>query len=291
MFKRGINFRERNIYLLWSIVFLILSLFGFWWRKENISQEVSSADIMIMLDVSKSMEVIDADVGNAGDIADSRLLKTKQYIDKLIFALPNNRYGIWIFAWESVGIVPLTSDTHLVSTMLWWVDRRNITKQWTDIQEALLFAFDRYDTPWWVLILFSDGWEDQIILDEQVKDIVTEQEIQVIVVGVGDESWGPIPWWSTVLGEAKRKIYNGEIVISTPNREWLQDVAQQLWWSFFELDSPDLMEYVTNLPWTQITQDIKIESSIYRWYVAWSLLLFLAYLLFPLRGSWKENNS
>ena len=52
--------------------------------------------------------------------------------------------GIGIFAGEAQGVIPITDDNELVMTFLAGLDHRNLTKQGTNLSEALQVAVQRF---------------------------------------------------------------------------------------------------------------------------------------------------
>ena len=279
--------------LIGVLILLLLALLEIGQWTKMISKEVYSTDVMIMLDVSKSMEVVDK------GMQQPRLQQTKEYIESLIFQFPHNRYGLWIFAGESVWIIPLTNDLDLVSTMLWWVDRKNIVAQGSNIPEAIEFALNRFwigedkiekEKIWWVLMILSDGWEDEILLSDEVIASLKKEKVQLILIGVWDPQWWPVPNGVSPFWAIERKTYNGEIVISKPKRDWLKELAESTWWLFFEAWSE---EVITSFQWLKnspIQKKLPSDSPSYAGFFWAALLLFMLYLLSWLAQTWLRNS-
>src|SRR5689334_8970126 len=59
-------------------------------------------DVVLALDVSKSML--------AADLAPNRMERAKQFINKLMNEMPNDRIGLVLFAGKAYMQMPLTSD-------------------------------------------------------------------------------------------------------------------------------------------------------------------------------------
>lgn len=67
--------------------------------------------MMVMLDVSQSMQVMDME-------SVSRLDAAKGMVERMMSDAPQHRYGLGVFAGEAMGIAPLTDDVELYRTFL-----------------------------------------------------------------------------------------------------------------------------------------------------------------------------
>ena len=182
-------------------------------------------DIMVMIDVSQSMLVEDMPEQI------SRLAATKEIISNLLKKNTQARRGIWIFAWEAQGILPLTHDRNLVSTFLAGVDHQNLSKQWTSLSEAIALWAQRFDpeSPGGnMLLVFSDWGEDEVVISEKTKTILQERGITVALVGVWSEQWWPIIEWVDLFGNPVVKQWQGETVISKLQEQQLKKTAQEV---------------------------------------------------------------
>ena len=96
------NFALKFILICVAVFFLVAGLPNLRAKgsAENISRQ--GVDVMIMLDVSKSML--------AQDVKPSRLDKAKQLLYRLTDRLQNDRIGLILFAGRSYMQMPLTTD-------------------------------------------------------------------------------------------------------------------------------------------------------------------------------------
>ena len=92
----------RLLFLALSCVFLIFALMRPQWGMRTISAPTFGAEIMICLDVSKSML--------AEDVAPNRLERAKAEITDLLTYLDGNQVGIIAFAGRASVLSPLTPD-------------------------------------------------------------------------------------------------------------------------------------------------------------------------------------
>ena len=205
-------------------------------------------DIMVMVDVSQSMLVQDMPKQT------SRLAATKEIINNLLQKNSQARRGIWIFAWEAQGILPLTNDRNLVSTFLAGVDHQNLSKQWTSLSKAIALWAQRFDpeSPGGnLLLVFSDGGEDEVEISEEIKKMLQERTITVMFIGVWSEQWWPIIEWVDLFGNPVVKQRQGVTVISKLQEQQLKKVAQQVKGTYIRA-TPSTSDYlhreIQNIP-------------------------------------------
>jgi tetratricopeptide (TPR) repeat protein len=178
----------------------------------------SGVDIMIALDVSKSML--------AQDIKPTRLERAKQAISKLIDKLGNDRIGLVVFAGKAYLQMPLTADHAAAKMYLSSASPDVVPTQGTVISDALRLcdaSFNSKEKKYKAVILISDG-EDH---DEGAMTIagqMAEQGIIINTLGVGS------PLGTTIMDETTnepKKDNAGNLVITKLNEEELMRVAEK----------------------------------------------------------------
>lgn len=274
------------ILLLWSMFFVSLGLIDpSWWIDTSIHDE-KWFDVVVMLDVSKSMNVMDM----AGWWRASRLEVAKKTLWEYVMSSPENRYGLGVFAGESIWIAPLTNDVNLFLTFLWGVDSGNLTEQWTDLLEAVWFGVARFwwwdtdDEIWWrVLIVVSDWWEDEITIPRQMKETLDELWVFLVTIWVWTRQWWPIPVWRDAFGNMSFKQQNGKTVMSSFNEKWLRSLALAWRGAYLWVDSlSDISKTLSDINWLEqkiISKQTDKKRYIWRWFVWVWFLFFIWYLL------------
>lgn len=210
---------------LFALGFFLLASWYIPYDTATSTEQGSWIDIMIMLDVSQSMLV--QDMPNQL----SRLAAAKEIVTILLQKNTQARRGIWIFAGEAQGILPLTRERNLVSTFLAWVDYQNLTKQWTSLGEAIDLWAQRFDSEspgGNMLLVFSDGGEEEVVVSESTKQILEERDIAVYLIGVWSEQGWPIIEWIDLFGNALVKQWQWAHVISKLQEEQLKKTAAQI---------------------------------------------------------------
>ncbi len=202
-----------------AILFLIVAL-----ANPKIGTELKSinregVDIVFAIDVSKSML--------AEDVAPNRLLRSKRIISEIINSLSSDRVGIVAYAAQAIPQVPLTTDFASVKNFLQIIDTNMLSSQGTSIDAALNLSvnfFDKNSETNRVLILISDG-EDHDDIPDALLNLISENNINLITVGVGQDSGTTIPIKIDGRVDSYKKDSNGEVVITKRNSTILNKIA------------------------------------------------------------------
>ena len=186
--------RRRAGLTVLALLFGIIALAGpqYGTVSEEVRQE--GVDLMIVLDVSRSML--------AEDIVPSRLERARYELNGIMDELTGSRVGIVLFAGEAFMQCPLTTDLGTVRRYLAAADPDLIPAQGTDIGEALRHAANAFspgsahsssdEQRAQAILVISDG-EDHIERFGQVLTGIEESGIAVYSVGIGTESGASIP--------------------------------------------------------------------------------------------------
>ncbi len=202
-----------------AILFLVVAL-----ANPKIGTELKSinregVDIVFAIDVSKSML--------AEDVAPNRLLRSKRIISEIINSLSSDRVGIVAYAAQAIPQVPLTTDFASVKNFLQIIDTNMLSSQGTSIDAALNLSvnfFDKNSETNRVLILISDG-EDHDDIPDALLNLISENNINLITVGVGQDSGTTIPIKIDGRVDSYKKDSNGEVVITKRNSTILNKIA------------------------------------------------------------------
>jgi Ca-activated chloride channel family protein len=204
---------------LFVILFLCIAL-----ANPKIGTELKSinregVDIVFAIDVSKSML--------AEDVAPNRLTRSKRIISEIINSLSSDRVGIVAYAAQAIPQVPLTTDFASVKNFLQIIDTDMLSSQGTSIDSALNLSvnfFDQNSDTNRVLILISDGEDHDDIPDSIIK-LISENNINLITIGVGLEAGTTIPIKIDGTIDSYKKDINGDVVITKRNSDFLLKIA------------------------------------------------------------------
>ena len=150
--------------------------------------ERSGIDLVIALDISKSMLV--------EDVAPSRLGAVKQELREWLKTSAGDRIGVVPFAGDAFVIAPLTFDYEAIDFVLKEVGPHSITAGGTNIASAIetaamLLKKDRNNAR--VILLVSDGENLDGDAVAAARKAYEEDRITVLTVGVGTLQGGKVP--------------------------------------------------------------------------------------------------
>ncbi|WP_018630747.1 VWA domain-containing protein [Niabella aurantiaca] len=229
-------------------------------------------DVVFALDLSKSML--------AQDVKPSRLLFAKQFISKMMDAMPNNRVGLVWFAGKAYIQMPISADHSSAQMYVNDASPDVVPVKGTVIGDALeesLKSFGEREAKFKAVILISDG-EDH---DEKALELSKEMQkrgLMVNTVGIGSPEGTFIPDDST--GGNKLDPQTGQPIISKLNQKELQQIAGNTNGVYVHLKDIDEAVKKINNQLAQIdkkvTGDTNLMSfSYYFWVFAAAMILFL----------------
>ncbi len=214
----------KSLFIALALVFMgiaILRPLG-----DSYEEEVSGSglDLVVALDISKSMKAHDID-GN------SRLDVAKALLRNMVDGLREDRVGLVVFAGETMVQSPLSYDKNTFLTFLDRVNPNLLSEQGTNLGGAIRTSIDRFSTTasqTKVIVLVSDGEDPdkdhvQAAISEAVK-----KNIKIFTVGIGSERGGYIPEGQTWFGEyIYKRDSNGQYVISRIAEAPLKEIAEK----------------------------------------------------------------
>lgn len=210
------NFQLKFILICVAVFLLVAGLANLRAKgtAENISRQ--GVDVMIVLDVSKSML--------ATDVKPSRLDKAKQLLYKLVDRLQNDRIGLILFAGRSYMQMPLTTDHGAAKLYISEAGPSAVPTQGTVFAEALGMAnssFNRNEHKYKAVVLISDG-EDHDPEGLKIAKQLADDGVMVNTVGIGSVEGSPIIDPET---REPKKDDKGNTVISKLNEKELTGIS------------------------------------------------------------------
>ena len=210
----------KNWLLLLSVIFLVIAIARPFWGYKILPFSGSGRDLLVVLDVSKSML--------AEDIKPSRLAHAKLLLKNLMKETPEDRYGLIAFAGSSFLECPLTIDRTSLFSILDEIDTSTIPVSGTNIEDALntaVEAFKAAEGGYKAIILVTDGDELQgnsANVIGKLKDL----KIPLFVIGIGNPKK---PGLIQIRDKKNNKVFlrdsDGELVKSKLNEPALKKLA------------------------------------------------------------------
>lgn len=186
---------------------------------ETVATAQVSADVMVVLDVSKSML--------AEDAAPNRLKRAKAEIVDLLGKLKGQRVGLVAFAGRAQVLCPLTPDYGFFRVVLERTDPRSIGRGGTRIGEGLLTAKDAFGSGNGarLILLITDG-EDHDSYPVDAAQELKKAGIRVVAIGFGDERGSEITITDPATGARSFLAdRSGQLVRSRLDGKTLREIA------------------------------------------------------------------
>jgi len=269
--------------LLAGVSLLLTALLGPRWGFHWQEIERRGVDILVAVDVSRSML--------AEDARPNRLERARRDVVDLLGLLKGDRVGLIAFAGAAFLQCPLTLDRGAFSLFLDYLDTDLIPVPGSDVGAAIQTAMDAFvpdRRTSRALILFSDG-EDLSGDAEKKAEEAKKRGIRIFTVGVGSREGAPIP--ATDGSGGFHKDRHGEVVLTRLDETTLQKIALATGGS-----------YVRSVPGDEdmrkIYEDIrsKVEAGELqtmkqkRWEERFQWFLFASLLLFCLEAVVSERS-
>lgn len=220
------NFRVSRQYLKaalfgGALLFLTGALLRPQWHKQEKTVVQTGRDILIALDISRSML--------ATDCEPSRLAFARRKIKQLLSLLPCERAGLILFSGSACIQCPLTTDYSAFTMFLDQVDAETISSGSTALDAAIEQALRAFsiapERKNKLLVIFTDG-EDFSTNLAHLKEEAHQQGLRIFTMGVGTHEGAPIPLYD---GEGNQvghqKDAKGKVVISQLNEGILHALA------------------------------------------------------------------
>ena len=172
--------------LLWSL--LVIAMAGPRWDYTQAQLFTPGADLVILLDISRSMEV--------PDVRPSRLARARQEIEDLIKQNQGVRIGLVAFASVAHVVAPITEDGQAIRRLLPSISSDLVRLQGSRLGQALERAktllAGQPEQSQQSILLISDGDFADLDLEQQIQDLAATG-IRLQVLGVGTTDGGPVP--------------------------------------------------------------------------------------------------
>lgn len=272
-----------------SFFFLIVALSG-----PKIGTEVrevtrEGVDIMVMLDVSKSMQ--------SEDVRPNRLDKSKFEILRMLDRLRGDRVGLIAFTGESILLAPLTSDYSAFRLYLNLADPESMPSTTTDFSSGMRVALDAFKSAGErdrntsrVLLILSDG-EDHGGNHDSILAELKNEGIFVFTVGIGTTSGGTIPVYDANSGRLLEYLRDaaGQVVTTRLMPSVLRTIADEGNGTYYEISrSSDGMDgFLTQIGELETsefaTEEFADYKDQYQWFAAIGIILLIISIILPVQ--------
>jgi Ca-activated chloride channel family protein len=247
-------------------------------QSQLLTTSRASADVMFVLDVSRSML--------AEDAAPNRLARAKVEIAQLVTRLKDHRVGLVAFAGRAVPLCPLTEDKSFFNLVLSGVDTSSVGKGGTRIGEAVRTALRSFPPGQGakLIVLITDG-EDHESFPLDAAEAAKAEGVHIIAVGLGSEEGSEIVLTDPRTGARTVQLHEGKPVITRLDGETLRKMTEATEGAYvpagvsaLDLDSI-VAAHVTPIVRAGIAAAQRtVPVELFAWFILASLVLVLAAL-------------
>jgi Ca-activated chloride channel family protein len=207
----------RGVLYVLAYVLLVLAAAGpcFGERYEEVRQK--GVDIIIAVDVSRSMLV--------EDVKPTRLERARREVADLVSVVTGDRLGLVAFSGAAFLQCPLTLDYQALDLFLSQLAPDLIPVPGTDLGAAIdtaVAAFPKDSAADKVVILLTDG-EDNEGKGQEAAEKAEKAGVKIFVFGMGDPGGGPVP---AAQSGGFEKDKEGKLVLSKLDEAGLAQIAR-----------------------------------------------------------------
>lgn len=208
----------KDVLTVLAILSVTLAMLGPGWGEEEREKHSEGTDLLIALDVSRSMLATDA--------SPSRLDRAKSAIKLIAESLDGDRIGLLLFSGEAFLQCPLTTDMGAFMMFLDAAGPESVSLEGTDMgrlfdESMAVFETKRLTSR--MLVVITDG-EDNEGNAEETAGKLRDAGIEVYALGIGSASGDYIPRGND--GSYYRDS-SGELVRSKSDHALLKKIADE----------------------------------------------------------------
>jgi Ca-activated chloride channel family protein len=238
--------------------------------NEKVEQWTEGIDIMLAIDISRSMEI--------ADFTPNRLDAAKKVANKFIDGRIQDRIGIVVFSGDAFSLAPLTTDYGLLKSLINEMTFSMIESRGTAIGSALAVVTNRMResaSKSKVCILLSDGDSNAGNIDPiTAAELAAAFGIKIYTIVIGKE--GMVPFGKDFFGRPN-------MIENNVDETTMRKIAEIGNGEFYRvLDNKALervFSQIDKLEKAEIKETrFKDTADYYTIYVNWSILFLLAWL-------------
>lgn len=259
-------------FLLLTLILVVLAVARPQTTNEQVEQWSEGIDIMLVIDISQSMEI--------QDFPPNRLESAKDVARNFVTGRFQDRIGLVVFSGDAYSRSPLTTDYELLNTYIDDINFDLIENRGTAIGSALAVGTNRLresESESKVMILLSDGDNTAGNIDPiTAAKLASAYEIRIYTVAIGRE--GKVPFGKDFFGRTR-------YVENTLDETNLREIAKIGKGKFYRVSNKQALEEVfseiDSLEKAEIKETrYKDTTDYYFIYLRWAVVFFLFWLLF-----------
>ena len=262
-------------------------------ETETVTVSQASADVLFVVDVSRSML--------ADDAAPNRLERAKQQIKDTVDEMAGDRVGLLVFAGDVKQQIPLTTHYDDFKQSLDAVGPHNVRRGGSrlgDAIDAASHAFLTKSNAHKAMVVFTDGEDQESDPVAAARKAHKETGVRIFTVGLGDMDKG-----SRIPLESERQAgyleHDGALVWSKLHGDTLRQIATETDGAYVpagtkQVNMADVYHnYIAGVEQTEFeTARISQYEARYQWVLVPALAFLLAEIVittWPARGAAAES--
>ncbi|MBR3628199.1 MAG: VWA domain-containing protein [Elusimicrobia bacterium] len=267
----------KNMCFVLALFFIVVALARPKWGLKQVEAKSLSSDIVVAIDVSKSML--------AQDLKPDRITRAKIVFKDLSEKLKGQRIGLIAFAGQAYWQCPLTSDVKAFEMFLSMLDTDTVPFYGTNISAPIDLACEslkKVPSNSKALVIITDGESFDGDLKESLN-LAKESQTKIFCVGIGTEKGEPIPTYENGQFKEYLKDEKGKTVVTKLDSSTLQQIALTTGGKYYNMNQNsslnNLVDRLNKLDKVEGTANIfnNLEDRFY-----YPLILALIFLLFYL---------
>lgn len=276
----GFNQNLTYILVIMIVLFLVVAAARPQWGKKLEIMEERVVDIVVAMDVSKSML--------AQDIKPNRIRRARNAFQEFVNGLKSDRVGIVLFAGDSFVQCPLTNDYSALNMFATIIDVGLIPQSGTNISSAVDKSVELYPkgSQNRAMVLITDGENLQGDIDT-IINTANQNNIIIYAIGIGTQQGAPIPLQSEdSSSHSYLKDKDENIVLSQLDVNTLSKITHQTGGKLFQVTPggskiDDVLKEINDLEKEKVSQHkYSRYKEQYKHFVL--VALFLTVILFML---------
>lgn len=258
-------------FFLITLILIVVALGRPQRSNERVEQYTEGIDIMLVLDISESMDL--------QDFKPNRLEAAKQTAIDFIDGRFGDRIGMVVFAGEAYSLAPLTNDYKLLTELIKEISFSMMEAKGTAIGSAIAAATNRMkdaESASKVMILLSDGESNAGNVDPLFAgQLASALDIKIYTIAVGKD--GLVPYGTDFFGRP-------QMVESYLDETTLREIAKIGNGQFFRAADggtlQSIFDQIDSLEKTEIIENrFKETADYYRVYLFWAMVFFFLWMI------------
>jgi Ca-activated chloride channel family protein len=267
------------LFFLLALLMIVIALARPQRTNEKVEQYTEGIDIMIVMDISESMDL--------QDFKPNRLESAKETAIDFINGRFGDRIGMVIFSGEAYSLAPLTTDYALLTDLIREISFNMMDAKGTAIGSGLASATNRMresESASKVMILLSDGENNAGNVDPIfAAELAAAMDIKIYTIAVGKD--GMVPYGTDFFGRP-------QMIESYLDETTLREIAKIGEGQFFRASEGDALDQIFNQIDSMEKAEIietryKETVDYYRTYLFWGLIFFFVWM--ALKSSFLNN--